>query len=57
MTTIAEMIETEDAARAVQDLGVNFGQGWLFGRAEAEPVTTGPIAARARRQGVVEAWG
>ncbi|MNS76297.1 Cyclic di-GMP phosphodiesterase YfgF [compost metagenome] len=57
MTTIAEMIETEDAARAVQDLGVNYGQGWLFGRAEAEPVTTGPVAARARRQGVVEAWG
>ncbi|WP_436357859.1 EAL domain-containing protein [Brevundimonas sp. CEF1] len=56
MTTIAEMIETEDAARAVQDLGVNYGQGWLFGRAEAEPVTTGPVAARARRQGVVEAW-
>ena len=57
MTTIAEMIETEDAARAVQDLGVDYGQGWLFGRAEAEPVTTGPVAARARRQGVVEAWG
>lgn len=57
MTTIAEMIETEDAAQAVQDLGVNFGQGWLFGRAEAEPVTTGPVAQRARRQGVIEAWG
>lgn len=57
MTTIAEMIETEDAARAVQALGVNYGQGWLFGRAEAEPVTTGPVAPRSRRQGVVEAWG
>ncbi|MNK74934.1 putative membrane protein YjcC [compost metagenome] len=57
MTTIAEMIETEDAAQAVQDLGVNYGQGWLFGRAEVEPVTTGPVAQRARRQGVVEAWG
>ena len=57
MTTIAEMIETEDAARAVQDLGVNYGQGWLFGRAEAEPVTTGPVAQRARRQGMIEAWG
>ncbi|MNN73215.1 EAL domain protein [compost metagenome] len=57
MTTIAEMIETEDAAQAVQDLGVNYGQGWLFGRAEVEPVTTGPVAQRARRQGMIEAWG
>lgn len=57
MTTIAEMIETEDAAQALQDLGVNYGQGWLFGRAEAEPVTTGPVPVRARRQGVIEAWG
>ena len=57
MTTIAEMIETEHIARVVQDLGVNYGQGWLFGRAEAEPVTIAPMAPRARRQGMVEAWG
>jgi EAL domain-containing protein (putative c-di-GMP-specific phosphodiesterase class I) len=57
LTTIAEMIETEEAAQAVQALGVSFGQGWLFGRPEAEPVTTGPVTQRARRQGVVEAWG
>ena len=57
MTTIAEMIETEDAAHALQGLGVDYGQGWLFGRAEAEPVTTGPVSPRVRRQGVIEAWG
>ncbi|HEY1072324.1 EAL domain-containing protein [Brevundimonas sp.] len=57
LTTIAEMIETEEAAQTVQALGVGYGQGWLFGRAEAEPVTTGPVSSRARRQGVVEAWG
>ncbi|MGH7021896.1 MAG: EAL domain-containing protein [Brevundimonas sp.] len=57
MTTIAEMIETEDAAQAVQALGVGYGQGWLFGRAEAEPVTIATVAQRARRQGVVDAWG
>ena len=57
LKTIAEMIETEDAAQTVQDLGVNYGQGWLFGRAEAEPVTTAPLAPRARRQGVIDAWG
>jgi EAL domain-containing protein (putative c-di-GMP-specific phosphodiesterase class I) len=57
LTTIAEMIETEDAAKAVQALGVGYAQGWLFGRPEAEPVTIAPVAQRARRQGVVDAWG
>lgn len=57
LTTIAEMIETEDAAKAVQALGVGYAQGWLFGRPEAEPVTIAPIAQRARRQGVIDAWG
>ena len=57
LTTIAEMIETEEAAAAVQSLGVGYGQGWLFGRPEAEPVTIAPLAPLARRQGVVDAWG
>ncbi|MET4684684.1 EAL domain-containing protein [Brevundimonas faecalis] len=58
LTTVAEMIETEDVAQQLQSLGVDQGQGWLFGRAEAEPVVILPTAApRARRQGVVEAWG
>ena len=56
LTTIAEMIETEEAATALQALGVGYGQGWLFGRPEAEPVTIAPLAPRARRQGVVDAW-
>lgn len=56
MTTIAEMIETEDAAQALQTLGVGYGQGWLFGRAEAEPVTIAPSSPRARRQGVIDGW-
>ncbi len=29
---VAERIETEEAAQAMQDLGVHFGQGWLFGK-------------------------
>lgn len=29
---VAERIETEEAAQAMQSLGVQFGQGWLFGR-------------------------
>ena len=30
--TIAEMIETEGQARLMRNLGVEYGQGWLFGR-------------------------
>jgi EAL domain-containing protein (putative c-di-GMP-specific phosphodiesterase class I)/PAS domain-containing protein len=32
ITTIAEMIENEDQATALEELGVKLGQGWLFGR-------------------------
>ncbi len=59
LSTVAEMVETQAAADALRDLGVDFAQGWLFGKAEAEPRTvlppTGPVAAR--RRGAVEAWG
>jgi EAL domain-containing protein (putative c-di-GMP-specific phosphodiesterase class I) len=57
MTTIAEMVETEEQAAAVRALGVGFGQGWLFGRPAAEPVTAAPQAAPARRVGAVAGWG
>jgi EAL domain-containing protein (putative c-di-GMP-specific phosphodiesterase class I) len=30
--TIAEMIETNELARLMEELGCTFGQGWLFGR-------------------------
>ncbi len=30
--TIAEMIETEAQAESMLTLGVQFGQGWLFGK-------------------------
>jgi EAL domain-containing protein (putative c-di-GMP-specific phosphodiesterase class I) len=30
---IAEMIETEDDARLMREMGVHLGQGWLFGQA------------------------
>ncbi len=37
--TVAEMIETEEQAQALIGLGVQLGQGWLFGKPsdEAEP--------------------
>jgi EAL domain-containing protein (putative c-di-GMP-specific phosphodiesterase class I) len=46
----AEGIETEEAAALMGSLGVEFGQGWLFGRPEPLP-RKGPIV---RRSGVVE---
>lgn len=57
LTTIAERIETEAEAEAVAALGVRYGQGWLFGRPEAEPRVASIAAVAARRKGAVEAWG
>lgn len=57
MTTIAEMIETEEQATAIRDLGVGYGQGWLFGRPAAEPVIAAPQPVAVRRRGVVASWG
>ncbi|MBU1383589.1 MAG: EAL domain-containing protein [Alphaproteobacteria bacterium] len=56
MTTIAEMVETEEQAALVQALGVEFGQGWTFGRPTAEPVAPTPEPAPARRVGSVTGW-
>jgi PAS domain S-box-containing protein len=36
--TVAEGIETEETARLVQALGVDYGQGWFFGRPGPLPV-------------------
>jgi EAL domain-containing protein (putative c-di-GMP-specific phosphodiesterase class I) len=34
---VAEMVETEEQAALMAELGVSFGQGWLFGRPGALP--------------------
>lgn len=56
LETIAEMIETSATADILQDLGVDYGQGWVFGKAEAEPRTQLQPVEPARRVGAVVGW-
>ncbi len=60
-TTVAERVETEAEAEALRALGVQFGQGWLFGRPGALPSANTPATISpnkvGRRTGVKESWG
>jgi EAL domain-containing protein (putative c-di-GMP-specific phosphodiesterase class I) len=57
---IAEMIETEPQARRLQELGVQFGQGYLFGRPLVEGALDGlrpsSTPKNLKRKGYVETW-
>lgn len=59
--TVAEMIETEEQAQALLGLGVDLGQGWLFGKPAdtARPGEKAPAAPKraAKRRGYKEQWG
>lgn len=60
ISTVAEMIETEAQSAKLRSMGVTYGQGWLFGKATAEPVLRLPSAggpSASRRQGEVVGWG
>lgn len=59
--TVAEMVETIEVEDVVRKAGVDFAQGWLFGRPADTPqpalkpcVTVKPAA---RRAGASESWG
>jgi EAL domain-containing protein (putative c-di-GMP-specific phosphodiesterase class I) len=54
--TIAEMVETQKHATQLRAMGVEFGQGWLFGRPERTPTLPRDIRRVLRRRGVTETW-
>ena len=51
---VAERVESEAEAETLAGLGVQYGQGWLFGRPGPLPALAQRAAARA---GEVESWG
>ena len=59
--TVAEMVETVEFEDAARKAGVDFAQGWLYGRPADRPEpaivreTAPPVAAR--RAGLKEQWG
>lgn len=59
--TVAEMVETAEVEEVVRKAGVDFAQGWLFGRPSDQPQPALKVAAAvtpaARRSGVSEGWG
>lgn len=61
VTTVAEMVETAETEAALKAVGVDYAQGWLYGRPQSEPMLGGgegvSTKPAARRSGLVETWG
>lgn len=54
--TVAEMIEKEDQHKCLADLGVDLGQGWLYGRPQQDIPTSSKRPASRRRGAAREEW-
>jgi EAL domain-containing protein (putative c-di-GMP-specific phosphodiesterase class I) len=55
VATVAEMVEDEYCVKYLTSAGIDFGQGYYFGRPDPELIPTipsSPVALDARRQGV-----
>lgn len=59
--TVAEMVETLEVEDIVRNAGVDFAQGWLYGKPADRPLPAlrpnAPVKAMARRAGASESWG
>jgi EAL domain-containing protein (putative c-di-GMP-specific phosphodiesterase class I) len=55
--TVAEMIETPEQSSRLRAMGVELGQGYLFGRPEPQPALPARVSRLARRRGSTETWG
>ena len=59
--TVAEMVETVEVEEIVRAAGVDFAQGWLYGKPADKPAPalrpSAPVKAAARRAGAAESWG
>jgi EAL domain-containing protein (putative c-di-GMP-specific phosphodiesterase class I) len=59
--TVAEMVETVEVEEVVRKAGVDFAQGWLFGKPSDTPQPAlkpcTAVKPAARRAGTSESWG
>ncbi len=56
--TIAERVESAAVAEGLKAIGVDYGQGWHFGKPASTPTILTPLPqSRVRRLGAQETWG